>query len=149
MDLYLKAIGWWNLIGSLLMFFLLSESIANKVLIEWSAIFTEKYTATFYVKFWLVFAIGLNIFYGLVNIMAGYWEYDNIRSCIIWVDVIAYIGVLSVAIWGLVAGKCGLGILVGFLIFSVWILWGIYVLKSAAGVKSRYLVKSDEYIIWC
>ncbi len=132
MDLYLKAIGWWNLIGSLLMFFLLSESIANKVLIEWSAIFTEKYTATFYVKFWLVFAIGLNIFYGLVNIMAGYWEYDNIRSCIIWVDVIAYIGVLSVAIWGLVAGKCGLGILVGFLIFSVWILWGIYVLKSAA-----------------
>ena len=70
MELYLKAIGWWNLIGALFMFVFLSESIANKVLVEWSEIFTEKYAVSYYVKFWLVFAIGLNIFYGLMNIMA-------------------------------------------------------------------------------
>ena len=53
MDLYLKAIGWWNLIGALFMLVFLSESIGNKVLVEWSKIFTEKYSVTYYVKFFI------------------------------------------------------------------------------------------------
>ena len=131
MELYLKAIGWWNLIGALLMFVFLSESMANKVLVEWSAIFTEKYTVTFYGKFWLVLAIGLNIFYALMNIMAGRWELSNVSSFIIWLDVIAYFSVLSMAVWGLATGKCGPGIYVGFMIFGIWILWGIYALRTS------------------
>jgi len=132
MDLYLKAIGWWNLIGALFMLVFLSESIGNKVLVEWSKIFTEKYSVTYYVKFWLVFAIGLNLFYGLMNIMAGHWSLPNVSTAIIYMNVIAYICVLAMAIWGLVAGKCGPGIYVGFVIFGIWILWGIQALRSEA-----------------
>ena len=132
MELYLKTLGWWNLIGAILMFAFLSENIGNKILVQWSGIFTEEYSVNYYVKFWLVFAIGLNIFYGLINIMAGYWNHSNTNTFIACFNVIVYSVILLFSIWGLVAGKCGTGIYVGFVIFAIWILWGINALNSSA-----------------
>ena len=129
MNLYLQAIGWWNLIGSILMLFFLHQSFAQKLLVEWSQIFKESYSLSYYGKLWLFWAAGLNIIFGLLNIMASYWNYPEIKTFYIRMDIIAYILFILLAVWGLLAERCGPGIYVAFIIFSIWIVWGIIALR--------------------
>lgn len=127
---YLFAIGWWNLTGSILMLAFLNESLGNNILIEWTGIFKTKFDLGYYGKLLLLWAVGLNTFFALINILASYWKHAEMMTFLLWTDILVYILFIISGIWGLIAKRCGSGIYVTFLISLIWISWGVFVLFS-------------------
>ncbi len=127
MDTYLLAIGWWNLVGSILMLGLFSESFGKKLFNEWSKIISTEYKLDYWGMFWLSWAIGTNIFFALTNILSVKWGYKDVKTFLIWFDIFAYLILISLAIWGIKAKRTGTGIYVGLIIFMSWVIWGFLV----------------------
>ena len=125
---YLLAIGWWNFGGSLLMLGLFDRNFGRKMMNEWTRIFKTEFILDYWGKFWLGWAIGLNIFFGLVNILSVSWDHEAMQKFLVCSDLAAYLAFLCLAVWGIKAGRTGSGIYSVFVIFSFWIGWGIWVL---------------------
>ncbi len=128
MDNYLLALGWWNLIGSVTMLGFLNESFGKNMLNKWTKIFKKEFTLDHWSRFWLLWAISLNIFFALINIFSVKWGYAEVKIFLVYSDIIAYLGFMILSIWGLKNGKCDTGIYSVFFIFSIWITWGILVI---------------------
>ena len=124
MNYYLLALGWWNLIGSFMMIGFFNEGFGKKVLNEWTKIFVTEFELDYWSKFWLAWAIGLNIFFAAINILASGWDLIPLKQFIIVFDIIAYAAFVGLAFWGLKTKHCGTGVYTAFIIFSVWIVWG-------------------------
>lgn len=135
MDLYLKTLGWWNVCGSVFMFLFFKESIGQSVLVTSTKIFNEDFKLTYWVKLWLGWAAGINVFFGLINVMAVKWGYIEPKVFLIWADIIAYSIFVLLAIWGHVAGRMGSGVYSVYIIFAGWISWGIYCLWLSSALK--------------
>lgn len=128
MNTYLLSVGWWNLIGSFLMLGFLNTVFANKVLVTWTGIFKKELTSNYYTKLFIGWAVGLNIIFALINIMAAKWNFIELKSFMIWVDIISYILFIGLTFWGIITKNCSSGIYVAILIFGVWIGWGLSVI---------------------
>ena len=125
MDTYLLAIGWWNFIGSIMMLGMFYEPFGQKMLNEWCLMFKDKFTLDYWAKLWFGWASGLNIFFGLVNIMAVTWGYNEVKIFLIWLDIIAYLIFVGLVVWGLKAERLlRPGAYSAFAIFGIWIVWG-------------------------
>ena len=130
MDHYLSALGWWNLAGCFLMFGVFNESFGRKVLNDWTKIFHVEYSLDYWSKFWLAWAIGLNIFFAMINILSVKWGYMEVKIFITWIDIIAYSLFGILCFWGLKERRVASGVYSAIIIFLVWISWGIYVLMG-------------------
>lgn len=128
MNNYLQALGWWNLVGSITMIGFFNETFGKKMLNDWTRIFFVEFKLDYWSRFWLGWAIGLNIFFGLINIYASHWNFEPLKRFLIYVDLAAYLAFFLLAIGGLLAKRTGNGIYSVFVIFSMWIGWGIYAL---------------------
>jgi hypothetical protein len=126
MDYYLTALGWWNFVGSIVMLGFFNVNFGKKMLNEWTKIFSREFTLDYWSKFWLAWAIGLNIFYGAINITAVFWAQTELKVLIICFDLFAFCMFLGLAIWGKRSGNCGSGIYSVYTIFGLWIAWGIF-----------------------
>lgn len=126
MDAFLMALGSWNFFGSLVMIGFFNQQFGKNMLNNWTKIFAREFTLDYWSKFWLGWAIGLNIFYGAVNIAAVYWAMIELKVMIICFDLFAYSMFMGLAIWGKQTGNCGSGIYSVFIIFGFWIAWGIF-----------------------
>ena len=100
MDTYLLALGWWNIIGSLVMITFFHEPTGKNVLNKWTKIFKTEFTLNYWAKFWLAWAIGLNIFFGLINIYSVKWNYYEVKNFLIIVGITAYLVFAALAICG-------------------------------------------------
>ena len=120
------AIGWWNLIGSLMMIGFFNESFGKKMLNEWTKIFATEFKLDYWSKLWMGWTIGLNIFFGAVNILAADYALEELKIAIIAFDIFGYAFFLALAFWGMRVGRCGIGIYSVFLIFLMWIGWAIF-----------------------
>lgn len=127
MNTYLLAIGWWNLAGSILMLGLFNEQFGKKIFNEWCKIISTEYKSDYWGKFWLSWAIGTNIFFALINILSVKWGYNEIKTFLIWFDIIAYLILIGFAFWGIKAKRTGIGIYIGLSIFVSWVVWGLFV----------------------
>ena len=125
MNTYLLAIGWWNFIGSIMMIGFFYQPFGKKMLNDWTRMFITEFSLDYWGKLWLMWAVGLNIFFGLINILAVHWGYEDVKTFLIWVDISAYAFFIGISIWGLKVGRCGSGIYSAFVIFAFWIIWGI------------------------
>ncbi len=128
MNNYLLALGSWNLFGSILMLGLFNESFGRKMLNEWTKIFSVEFKLDYWSKFWLAWAIGLNIFFGYINIFAAKWSFIPLMKVLVWTDLVAYTVFVLLAIWGVKTKRTGSGIYSVFVIFGGWIAWGIVAL---------------------
>ena len=124
MDIYLLSVGWWNFIGSIIMMGMIYQPFGQKMLIEWTRIFKEDFVLNYWGKLWLFWASGLNILFGLLNIMAVKWAYHDVKLFMIWMDLCSYLTFVMLTIWGLKAGKLGPGVYSVFVIFATWIVCG-------------------------
>lgn len=129
MDTYLLALGWWNFAGSILMLGFFYEPFGRKMLNEWTLIFKIPFSLDYWGRLWLMWAAGLNIFFGLINILSVKWGYNDVKVFLVSVDIIAYLIFIGLSIWGLRAGKCGPGIYTALAIFTFWIIWGFMAMK--------------------
>jgi hypothetical protein len=125
MDTYLLALGWWNFVGSILMIGFFNQPFGRKIFNEWTKIFSTDFVLDYWGKFWMMWAIGLNIFFALINILAVKWGYVELKSFLVWFDVIVYVLFVGLAIWGIRAKRTGEGIYFAFVIFGLWIVWGL------------------------
>ncbi|TND06969.1 MAG: hypothetical protein FD123_3433 [Bacteroidetes bacterium] len=132
MNNYLLALGWWNFAGSLMMIGFFHPPFGKKMLNDWTKIFSTEFSLDYWGKFWLAWAIGLNIFFGLVNILSVSWGYAEVQKFLVWADLSAYSLFVVLAFWGIRAGRCGSGIYSALLIFAGWIGWGIYTLITGS-----------------
>lgn len=130
MDTYLLTLGWWNFIGSIMMIGFFHEPFGKKMLNKWTKIFKTEFILDYWGKFWLAWAIGLNIFFGLINIYAVKWGYYEVKTFLISFDLAAYLIFVGLAIWGRNSGRCGSGIYSALAIFAMWIVWGFMALYS-------------------
>ncbi|MCE3280964.1 MAG: hypothetical protein K0S44_3155 [Bacteroidetes bacterium] len=128
MDNYLLAIGWWNLAGSILMLSMLYQPIGKKILNDWCLIFKKEFSLDYWGKLWFFWASGLNIFFGLINIISVQWGFIEVKTFLIKADLLSYLIFIGLAIWGFKEGKMGPGIYSVFVIFSFWIIWGLIVI---------------------
>lgn len=124
MNSYLLAIGWWNFAGSCLMMGMLNENFGKKMLNEWTKVFKDEFKLDYWGKLWLFWAAGLNIFFGLINIMAAGWDFADLKKFLIISDIVAYIIFFWLAIWGQRSQRCDTGIYTAYVIFAIWIFWG-------------------------
>ena len=124
MDTYLLSIGWWNFLGSIMMMSMVYQPFGQKMLVEWTQMFKEDFILNYWSKLWLFWASGLNIFFGLINILAVHWGYADVKLFLILLDIGIYISFIGLAAWGLKAGRCGSGIYSALVIFIIWITWG-------------------------
>jgi len=126
MDTFLLSLGWWNFGGSITMLFFLNENFGKKMLNEWTKIFATEFKLDYWGKLWLVWAAGINIFFGLINILSVKWGYIEVKEFLIYCDLVAYSLFLILAVWGWKSNRMGSGIYSVFIIFSGWLAWGIY-----------------------
>jgi len=126
MESYLIALGSWNLLGSLMMIGFFNEAFGRKMLNDWTKMFTIEFKLDYWSKFWLGWAIGLNIFFGMVNIFAAFYSMTEMKVMIICFDLFAYAMFICLAIWGIKVGRCASGIYSALFIFVIWIGWGIF-----------------------
>ena len=131
MNTYLLAIGWWNLIGSLLMLGFVYEPLGQKVLNDWTMIFKDKFVLDFWGKLWCFWAAGMNIFFALVNILSVHWDYGHMKVFSIGYDVCAYTVFVALVVWGMRVGRLGQGAYVALPLFGGWIIWGLLALALA------------------
>ncbi len=130
MNTFLQYIGWWNFAGSFLMLGFLYKPFGKKVLNDYTRIFKIEFKLDYWGRVWLFWAAGINIFFGLVNIMGAKWNYPEIMEFLIKSDLVAYSIFTVLVIWGLAAKKLGSGAYSVFIIFGGWIAWGIYALTQ-------------------
>lgn len=130
MNAFLLAIGWWNLLGSIMMLGFPYEPFGQKVLNEWTLMFKEKFVLDYWGKLWCFWASGLNIFFALVNILSVYWGYEALKVFAIGSDIFAYLVFIGLVIWGLRAGRMGMGGYVALALFCGWIVWGFLALLT-------------------
>lgn len=130
MNNYLTAIGWWNFAGSIIMLGLFNENFGKKMMNDWCKIFKTEFVLDYWGKFWMGWAIGLNIFFGLMNILSVAWGVREIKTFLIYSDLVAYTCFFGLAIWGMKAGRTLSGIYSVFVIFGFWIVWGVISLQS-------------------
>jgi len=116
METYLTAIGWWNFIGAFVMIGLYNPSFGRKIMNEWTKMFTTEFKLDYWGKFWLGWTIGLNIFFGAMNILSVYYAQIELQIVIICFDIFAYSFFLRLAFWGLKVGRCASGIYSAFVI---------------------------------
>ena len=126
MNEFLISLGIWNFFGTVLLFFCFIQDFGKKVLNDWTKIFTKEFKLDYWSKFWMAWALGLNLFYAVVNIMSADAADIELKVVIILFDILAYITFLGLAIWGKRSGNCGSGIYSVIVIFSIWITWGIF-----------------------
>jgi len=131
MNSFLLAVGWWNFGGSLIMLFALNQKFGKKLFNDWTKIFKEEFTLDYWGKFWLFWAAGLNVFFGLVNVLSVKWGYEEIKYFLVYSDIFSYTVFLGLGIWGLVSGRCAGGIYSVFVIFLFWLSWACYALMNA------------------
>jgi hypothetical protein len=126
MDTFLLSLGWWNFGGSITMLFFLNEKFGNKILNEWTKIFATEFKLDYWGKLWLVWAAGINIFFGLINILSVKWGYIEVKEFLIYCDLVAYFILFSLAVWGWQCKRMGSGVYSVFIVFMGWMVWGIY-----------------------
>ncbi|MFZ5554632.1 MAG: hypothetical protein ACOZCO_16040 [Bacteroidota bacterium] len=130
MQLYLQTLGWWNFIGSIMMLFFINEKFGNNMLVVWTKMFKDDFKLDYWGKLWLMWAAGINIFFGLINILSVHWGHLDVMTFLTQMDVGIYIVFVGLVIWGMKAGRMGSGAWSAFVIFGVWIGWGIFSLMQ-------------------
>ena len=123
---FLLVVGAWNFGGSLMMLGFVNEKFAHNVLVKWSGIFKETYTVNAYGRMWFIWAASLNVFFGLLDMLAWHWQFDPLGVCLSLMTLSAYLVVLILSIVALIRKKAGPGIYFTIALFTAWIVWGVY-----------------------
>ncbi|NJP10364.1 MAG: hypothetical protein HC866_13550 [Leptolyngbyaceae cyanobacterium RU_5_1] len=122
---FLLAIGYWNLIGSIVLYLMLNEAIADKILRQWIEIITVPYDVGKYGSLWLVWAASTNTFFSVINVLAVHWARTS-QVVVVCGDLFVY-GIFLLSIIVVLNDKnYGRGLYVSIFLTIFWMLWAIY-----------------------
>ena len=124
---FLYFVGYWNLLGSIVLYLMVNEAIADRVLRQWTEIIAHSYSVGKYGTMWLWWAATTNLFFGLVNIFAAAWE-PSAKTVILYGDLFVYGILLVPALAALQDESYSKGLFINILLGIFWILWALYLL---------------------
>jgi hypothetical protein len=124
---FLLSVGYWNLIGSIVLYLMLNQAFADKVMREWTFIFAYPYDIGKYGSLWLLWAATTNTFYSIINIFAAQWD-TEIQTTVIAGNVFIYGSFLILSILAIKNENYGKGNYVNIILFLFWISWALYCL---------------------
>lgn len=124
---FLRSVGYWNLLGSLVLYLMVNEAIADRILRGWTEIIAYPYSVGKYGVVWLLWAATTNTFFGVINIFAATWE-PSAKTVILYSDLFVYGILLLPAIAALKNENYSKGLLITVLLGIFWILWALYLL---------------------
>ena len=130
---FLLAMGYWNLIGSIALYLMLNEAIADTILRQWTEIITQPYQIDKYNSLWLLWAATTNTFFSAINIFAAEWE-SATQATVIGGDVFVYGIFLLSSIAALKQETYGRGLYITLVLKVFWIFWAIYALLVVSGM---------------
>jgi hypothetical protein len=122
---FLLAVGYWNLVGSIALYLMLNEAIADKLLRQWTKIITQPNEIGKYGSLWLVWAATTNTFFSVVNVFAVSWEQAS-QVTVICGDLFVYGILLLSMIVALNNKNYGRGVYIAILLSIFWMLWAGY-----------------------
>lgn len=122
---FLLWIGLYNLIGSIMLMAMHFEKIADILLRRATEIIAEPYLHGAYGRLWLWWAATMNLFVGVVMLLATRWE-KVVQQEIILAVVGIYVLMYLVMVFGGRKPKYGSGIYVTHVLWLIQIVWGIY-----------------------
>lgn len=122
---FLLWIGLYNLIGSIMLMAMHFERIADTLLRRATEIIAEPYLHGAYGRLWLWWAATMNLFVGVVMLLATRWE-AVVQKEIILAVVGIYVLMYLVMVFGGRKPKYGSGIYVTHVLWLIQIAWGIY-----------------------
>lgn len=132
MEIYfLCSLGYWNLLGSALLYLMLNEAIADQVLRKWTSIIAYPYNVGKYGSMWLLWAATTNTFFGIVNVFAATWEHTA-KTVVITSDLFVYSILLLPAIVALKSENYSNGHFINIFLGIFWILWALYCLFTGS-----------------
>uniref|UniRef100_A0A832H3B3 TspO protein n=1 Tax=Oscillatoriales cyanobacterium SpSt-402 TaxID=2282168 RepID=A0A832H3B3_9CYAN len=122
---FLLAIGCWNLIGSIVLYFMLNPAIADKILRQWIELITVPYEVGKYGSLWLVWAASTNMFFSVINVLAIHWARAS-QVVVICGDLFVY-GILLLSMIVVLNDKgYGRGLYISIFLSIFWMLWAVY-----------------------
>lgn len=121
---FLLAIGYWNLIGSIVLYLMLNPAIADKILRQWTEIVTVPYDVGRYGSLWLVWAASTNTFFSVMNILTIRWAHTS-QIAVICGDLFVYSVLLLSMTVVLNNENYGRGLYVSIFFSIFWIVWAI------------------------
>ena len=124
---FLLSVGYWNLIGSIVLYLMLNQAFADKVMRQWTSIFAYPYDIGKYGSLWLLWAATTNTFYSIINIFAAHWD-KEVQTTVIYGNVFIYGLFLTLSIFALKNENYGKGNYVNIILFLFWLGWAIYCL---------------------
>jgi hypothetical protein len=128
---FFLAIGYWNLVGSFVLYAMLSPKFADNILRIWCQIIAFDYDVGKYGSLWLWWAATANLFYSYINIMAARWD-KSVQYHILLGNIIFY-GVFFLLGIGATRNKnYANGNLVNLSLCIFWLGWAVYLLFSTS-----------------
>jgi hypothetical protein len=127
MTSFLTYVGWYNLLGPVLLFALQSERIADLVLRRGTEIIAQPYTHGPYGRLWLWWTAGANGALGFVMVRAVGWPRDAQNDVVVAALFVYLVLYVAMAV-GARAPKYGRGL---WTVHGLWIgqiAWGLYAL---------------------
>jgi hypothetical protein len=122
---FFLALGFWNIIGSIFLYLMLNQKLADNILRKWAEIITQPYDIGKYGSLWLLWAATTNTFFGVINIFATNWQKNN-QIIVIYGDLFVYLTLFLAAILMLKDENFGKGHYVNIVLIFFWIVWGVY-----------------------
>jgi hypothetical protein len=126
---FLRALGYFNLIGSVFLYLMLNKTFADKVLRNWTWIISEPYDIGKYGSLWLLWTATTNTFFSIINIFAANWEQTS-KTVVIYGDLFVYAALLIPEIAVIRNKNFGSGHYVNILLGVFWILWAVFSLMK-------------------
>ena len=130
-ELFFLAIGYYNLVGSFLLYAMLSKKLADSVLRTWCQIIAFDYDVGKYGSLWLCWAATTNLFYSYMNIMAAKWD-KNVQYQVLLGNIIVYGVFLVLAIAATRNKNYASGNFVTIGLCGFWLGWTVYLLFSTS-----------------
>lgn len=124
---FLCSLGLWNMLGSIGLYLMLNEAIADQILRKWTEMIAYSYNVGNYGSMWLLWAATTNMFFAAVNVFAATWEH-NAKTVVIYGDLFVYGILLFPAIAALKNENYNKGLFIYVLLSIFWIFWALYLL---------------------
>lgn len=129
MRTFLTYIGWYNLLGPVLLFAMQSEHVADGVLRRGTEFVARPYTHGEYGRMWLWWAGAANGALGFIMVRAARWAPTMQRDVIVAALGVYVVLYVAMAV-GARAPKYGRGVWVTHGLWVVQIAWGLYALAA-------------------
>ncbi|MEB3236359.1 MAG: hypothetical protein VKO64_01880 [Candidatus Sericytochromatia bacterium] len=129
MTTFLVWIGWYNVLGSLVLFALLHPNMAHALLHAWTRILSQPWSPGPLGRLWLSWAAACNLALGFLMVRAAAWP-DALQRDVVLATMGVYVVMYGVLLAGGRQPLFGPGLAVVHVLWLAQLGWGLWLLMA-------------------